>query len=86
MVPNCPSHHHQSESSYDFHVTASLDRSAVILIDDQALPQQNVSFSKDMIENAIKALHQHPAHGYLCITGGARDCCCLLSQGHRAPF
>ena len=23
-----------------------------------------------MIENAIKALHQHPAHGYLCITGG----------------
>ena len=31
---------------------------------------KNVSFSKDMIENAIKALHQHPAHGYLCITGG----------------
>ena len=31
---------------------------------------KNVSFSKDMIENAIRALHQHPAHGYLCITGG----------------
>ena len=31
---------------------------------------KDVNFSKDMNEHTIKALHQHPAHGYLCITGG----------------
>ena len=31
---------------------------------------KDVSFSKNMTDHTIKAIHQHPAHGYLCITGG----------------
>ena len=31
---------------------------------------KDVSFSKNMTDHTIRAIHQHPAHGYLCITGG----------------